>query len=154
MYIKGLLMSAALTAFATPALAQLEVYEDYTVSDSVWEISTIEVDANMGDYYLEGLKSTWIESNEVAKSLGHIQDYRILVSTLPESGDFNMLLSVKHASMADLGPSKEKYDAFMTAWGNANEDSSRETAKTYPELRKITGQYLMNEVTMLDSADE
>ena len=66
----------------------------------------------------------------------------------------NQTRSVKYASMADLGPSKEKYDAFMTAWGNANEDSSRETAKTYPELRKITGQYLMNEVTMLDSADE
>ena len=60
MNIKGLLLSAALAAFATPALAQLNVYEDYTVSDSVWSISTIKVDSNMGDYYLEGIKSTWV----------------------------------------------------------------------------------------------
>ena len=83
MNIKGLLLSAALTAFATPALAQLNVYEDYTVSDSVWSITTIKVDSNMGDYYLEGIKSTWVESNDVAKSLGHIEDYSIMVSAMP-----------------------------------------------------------------------
>lgn len=151
MRIKALLLSAALTAFASPAVAQLDLYEDYTVSDTVWEVSTIKVDANMGDYYLEGLKSTWIEANEVSKSLGHIENYVILVSILPESGDFNMLLAVEFSGMEDLAPSKERYDAFMEAWGEANTDESRETTKTYPELRTITGQYLMNELTMLDS---
>ena len=154
MNIKGLLLSAALTAFATPAVAQLNAYEDYTISDTVWEIATIKVDSNMGDYYLEGIKSTWVESNDVAKSLGHIEDYTIMVSAMPDSGHFNILLGVKYASMADIGPSREKYDAFMAAWGEANQDSSRETSKTYPELRKITGQYLMHELTMLDSSSE
>ena len=77
-----------------------------------------------------------------------------MVSAMPDSGHFNILLGVKYASMADIGPSREKYDAFMAAWGEANQDSSRETSKTYPELRKITGQYLMHELTMLDSRSE
>lgn len=153
MKLKSVLAAAALATFASPALAQLNVYEDYSVSDAVWEISTVKVDANMGDYYLEGLKSTWVESNEVAKSLGHIEDYVILSSAMPESGEFNLLLAVRYSSMNDLAPSQERYNAFMEAWGEANQDATRETVKTYPELRKITGQYIMHELTMLPDED-
>lgn len=149
MRFKSLATAAALTALASPALAQLEVYEDYDVSDAVWEVSTIKVDSNMGDYYLEGLKSTWVASNEVAKSLGQIENYTILSSVMQDSGDFNLVLSVRFASMEDYAFSKEKYDAFMVAWGEANADASRETVKSYPELREITGQYLMQEITMM-----
>jgi hypothetical protein len=153
MRLKALAAAAAFVALASPAFAQLEVYKDYTISDAVWEVSTVKVDSNMGDYYLEGLKSTWVESNEVAKSLGHIESYAILASVMPDSGDFNLILSVRFASMADYAPSKAKYDAFMTAWGEANADASRETVKTYPELREITGQYLMQELKMVPASE-
>lgn len=154
MKLKAMAFGAALAICASPAMAQLEAYEDYEISDAVWEISTVKVDANMGDYYLEGLKQTWVQGNEVAKSLGHIEDYVILSSALPESGDFNLLLAVRFSSMADLAPSKERYDAFMSAWGEENEEMTRETVKTYPELRKITGQYIMHELTMIQDEDE
>ena len=41
-------------------------------------------------------------------------------------------------------------DAFMRAWGTANEAPTRVTTTTvYPNLRTITGEYLMREVTFL-----
>lgn len=153
MRIRALAVAAAFVALASPAFAQLEVYKDYTISDSVWEISTVKVDSNMGDYYLEGLKSTWVKSNELAKSLGHVEDYTILSSVMPDSGDFNLVLSVRFASMADYAPSKVKYDAFMAGWGKANADASRETVKSYPELREITGQYLMQELKIVPAKE-
>lgn len=155
MKMRSAMAALALALMAAPASAQLELYEDYELSDAVWVVATVKVDANMGDYYLEGLKSTWVAGNEVAKSLGHIEDYVILSSAFPESGDFNLLLAVRFASMADLAPSRERYDAFMAAWGEENQAATRETVKTYPELRKITGEYVMHELTMLhgDSGD-
>lgn len=147
MKLKSILLAAAVAAFAMPAVSQLSVYEDYDISEEVWLVTTIKVDSNMGDYYLEGLKSTWLEANKVAKELGQISDYKILGSAFPESGNFNMMLMIKFDSMADLGPSREDYEAFMAAWGAANEDANRETAKTYPELRKITGEYVLHELT-------
>ena len=147
MKLKSVLAAAVVAAFAMPAAAQLSVYEDYDISEEVWLVTTVKVDPNMGDYYLEGLKSTWVEANEVAKELGQNADYKILGSAFTESGDFNMMLMIKFDSMADLGPSREDYEAFMAAWGEANEDANRETAKTYPELRKIKGEYVFHEVT-------
>ena len=91
---------------------------------------------------------------DILLGVGFRHPPRRWTSTSSSPLDFNILLGVKYASMADIGPSREKYDAFMAAWGEANQDSSRETSKTYPELRKITGQYLMHELTMLDSSSE
>lgn len=140
--------AASALAFSSPAQAQLEMYKDYTFSDAVWAIDTVKIDANMGEYYLEGLRSTWIASNEVAKKLGHIEDYEIFFNdTTPQSGSFNMLLVVKFANTADLAPNKAKYDAFMKAWGDANVKESRQISKDlYPTVRTITGGYLMRKV--------
>ncbi|MEM9288963.1 MAG: hypothetical protein AAGA36_11555, partial [Pseudomonadota bacterium] len=57
---------AAAVLCSGAASAQLEYYEDYEVSDAVWNVTTVKVDANMGDYYLEGLKQTWVAANEVS----------------------------------------------------------------------------------------
>ncbi|MEM9378092.1 MAG: hypothetical protein AAGA72_17885 [Pseudomonadota bacterium] len=151
MKLKALIAAATFAGLCSTASAQLNLYEDYDIGEAVWEITPVKVDANMGDYYLEGLRSTWIDANEISKSLGHIEDYKIMGSVTPENGNFNMLLMVKYKSMAEMVPSKEKYDAFMAAWGDAKVDESRETSKTYPELREIKGQYLMQEVMMIEA---
>ncbi|MGE5814211.1 MAG: hypothetical protein ACM36C_06975 [Acidobacteriota bacterium] len=149
MFKKSLLCVATLSLVATVAFADLKPWKDYELSDAVWSISTIKVDSNMGDAYLEGIKRTWVASNEVSKKLGQIEDYKIYVSDLPDTGDFNMMLIVKFKNTADLGPSKARYDAFMKEWGEARDKETTEFAqKNYPAMRKITGQYLMREVTM------
>lgn len=132
---------------AQPASAQLKTYTDYDVSEATSIVTTVKVDSNMIDYYLEGLKTAWAPSNEVAKELGHIEGYNIYLSQLPNSGDFNVVLVLNFKNTADVGPSKARYDAFMAKWGEKRQKESRAVAKTYPELRTITGSYLMNEVT-------
>ncbi|MEO1405878.1 MAG: hypothetical protein AAFV54_05230 [Pseudomonadota bacterium] len=134
---------------ALPAQAQLEPYEDFSISEPVWEVATVKVKSNATEHYLEGLKATWVRGQEAAKKLGHIEDYAIYSSITPESGDFNLMLVTKYASLAELGPSKEKYDAFIEELGRDVADAGSQRAlETYPELREITGSYILHEITM------
>lgn len=139
----------ALAGLATPAMAQLTPYEDYTVSEQISTITTVKVDANMMDYYLEGIRQTWVAQNEIAVKLGYMESYDIYVSELPESGQFNLLLVANFANSAALEPNKARYDAFMREWGEANQAASRETSSTvYPNIREITGEYRVRKLTM------
>ena len=148
--MKKLLAFGLAVALSTPAAAQLKPYQDYTVSDTISNVSTIKVKENMVEDYLQGIRNTWVASNVVAKQLGHMKDYHVYVSDLPNSGEFNVMLVATFANTNDLAPNRARYDAFMKAWGTANEASSRTTTTTvYPNLRHITGEYLMREVTFL-----
>ncbi len=132
---------------AQPAFAQLKPHVDYDVSTSISSVTTVRVHANMIDHYLEGIRSTWVASSEAAKKLGHIESYSVYVSELPLSGDFNVLLVTRVKSATDLEPNKARYDAFMTAWGAANEKQTQERVKAYPDIREITGEYRVREIT-------
>lgn len=148
MRFKLLLTTLLFTFFAQSALAQLEPFKDYETSDALWNITFIKVDPNMGDDYLEGLKETWVASNKVAVELGQIESFHIYRSQLPQSGEVNLFLVTKFANSAQLEPNKEEYAKFMKAWGDANEDRTREITKDYPGMRKITGEYLVREITV------
>ena len=141
-------VAAALALTTAVAQADIEMYEDYELGEGVASITTVKVDANMFEVYLEGLMQTWVAANNVAKELGHIASYGIYASELPQSGDFNMMLVVRYASDADLAPSKERYEAFMKAWGEANRDNNQKISAEYPKVRKITGEYRMREIVI------
>jgi hypothetical protein len=148
MQLKLLLTALLLCLFSTTALAQLEPFTDYDISDELWNITTVKVDPNMGDDYLEGLRDTWVASNKIAMELGQIEDFMIFRSQLPQSGDANLFLVVKFPNSDSLDPNKEEYDKFMKAWGDANESKTREITKNYPAMRKITGEYLTRKITI------
>ncbi len=148
MRFKSLVTALLLTFFAQSALAQLEPFKDFDISDELWNITFIKVQPNLGNDYLEGLKETWVASNKVAKELGQIEDFHIYRSQLSQSGDVNLFLVVKFANSAQLEPNKAEYDKFMKAWGEANEDRTREITKNYPGMREITGEYLVREITI------
>jgi len=82
----GIMALGFAVAFSAPVSAQLKPYQDYTVSDSVSNVSTIKVKENMVEDYLQGIRNTWAASNAVAKRLGHMMDYKVYVSDLPNSG--------------------------------------------------------------------
>ena len=131
------------------ALADLDPYKDYDVSDALWSVTTVKVDPNMDDAYLEGIAKTWAASNKVAQELGQIESYSIYRSIVPQSGDFNLLLVVKFANTSDLAPNKARYDAFMKKMGEQQSKEMTEYAqKNYPAMREITGEYLVREVTL------
>ncbi len=148
MIIRKLFTGLVFVCFAGLAWADLEPWTDYEVSEGVSNVTTIKVDSNMIDKYLEGLKNTWVPANEVAMELGQIKSYGIFVSELPNGGDFNVILVVRFDSAADLQPDKEQYEAFMKAWGEENQEKSDKIVLTYPDISTITGEYLFREVTM------
>lgn len=147
MKLRQLLAGFVLVAFASAATADLEPWTDYDLSEGVTNVTTVKVDSNMIDKYLEGLSKTWAPANEVAKGLGHIEGYWIHVSQLPNSGDFNVVLGVDFANSAAMQPDKKKYDAFMKKWGEENQKMSDEMVMTYPDIREIVGEYNMRVVT-------
>ncbi len=137
-----------LLCFTLSANAQLHPFTDYDISDTVWSVTTVRVDPNMGDHYLEGLKETWVKSFEIAKELGTIVDYEIYRSQLPQSGDFNLFLVVEYENSAAMEPNQERYDSFMEKWGEENQAKSDEIVKDYPSMRTITGQYNIRKITI------
>jgi hypothetical protein len=144
-----MLATIAIAFASTAARADLEIYKDYTVSDAVWAVTTIKVKSNMGDAYLEGLKKTWVPGNEISKSLGQIEDYKIYASELAESGDFNILLVVKFKNDEMLAPNKARYEAFMAKYGESQSKAATETAqRDYPAMRTITGEYRLREIKL------
>lgn len=147
MKFKTLSTFALLISLSISARADLEPWEDYEVSDEVWSITTIKVDSNMGDAYLEGIRETWIPGNKISQELGHIEDWAIYRSALPESGDFNLMLVVKFASTADAAPNKARYEAFMKEFTEEMADRTTEYAqKNYPGMRTIVGEYMMHKI--------
>jgi hypothetical protein len=148
-HTKVKVIALSLLLAPTLAMADLEPWKDYTESDAVWSVTTVRVNANMDDAYLEGLAKTWVKTNEISKKLGQIEDYHIYRSDLPQSGDFNLLLVVKFKSTQDLAPNKERYDAFMKEFGKQQSDEATQYAqKNYPAMREITGQYVLREITL------
>ncbi len=75
MQIKTIVGGVVLMFLAAVAIGDLEPWQDYDVSESVYLVTAVKVDANMDDAYLEGIKQTWAASNAVAKELGQIEDY-------------------------------------------------------------------------------
>lgn len=149
MRIKSILAALTCLAFSGMAAADLTPWEDFEVSEAVWSVTTVKVDSNMGNAYLEGLRETWIPGNKIAQDLGQIESWSIFRSDLPNSGDFNLLLIVKFAKTEDLAPNKARYDAFMAEFTQKAADESTDYAqKNYPAMREITGGYLMREVTI------
>ena len=129
------------------ASADLTPWEDYDISEGVSNVTTVKVDSNRIDTYLEGLSKTWAPANEVAIKLGQIESYGIYVSELPNGGDFNVILVVRMKDASALQPSKERFEAFMKAWGEENQAINDEIVPTYPGIRTIVGEYLVREVT-------
>ena len=116
--MKAYLLAAGLAVvLSAQASAQLKQYTDYTVSDTVSNISTVKVKENMVEDYLQGIRNTWVASNEAAIRLGQMKSYNVYVSDLANSGEFNVMLVTTFANTTDLAPNRARYEAFMKAWG-------------------------------------
>jgi hypothetical protein len=147
MKLRHVLVGLVLTGFASIASADLEAWTDYEIGSVLSNVTTVKVDSNMIDKYLEGLKATWAPANDVAVELGQIESYGIYVSQLANSGDFNVILVVRMKDAADMQPDQSEYEAFMKKWGEENQKLSEKVVMTYPDIRTITGEYLMREIT-------
>lgn len=136
-----------LAMFATPASAQLQVWEDYEASDSVWIVTHVDLDPGTMGIYLEGLKATWIAGNEVAKELGQIKDYAIYSNQFGAADEFDLVLVVEMESTDDIAPNRQRYEEFLDKWGQANIDMSNEKVlELYNKIRRIKGTYMLRRI--------
>ncbi len=144
----GFACAAAAMAFAAPAAAEINVYEDYTPSDEVVEMTTVKVDEGQFETYLEGLMGTWVAANKVAKELGHIKNYAIWAVPYGDN-DVNLILTVTYPTTAHTGPSKERYDEFMAKWSEEQiEASNKQVLELYNKIRKIQGTYVLRRIEL------
>ena len=135
--------------FASPASAQLQPWKDYEASDSVWIVTHVDLDPGAFGIYLEGLKSTWIAANEVAKELGQIKDYAIYANQFGSTDDFDLVLVVELEGTDDIAPNRERYEKFLEAYGQANIDKGNETVlELYNKIRRLQGNYLLRKITV------
>jgi len=143
------LVAVGMLGLSADASAQLKYGKDYTTTDSFSSVTTVKVDANMIEHYLEGLKQTWVTGNEVAKELGQIESWDIYVSQLPLSGEFNVVLIVRFTDMAQYEKGRNDYAAFEEAWlKKISEEKRDKIVKSYPGIRNIVGEYLLRKVEL------
>lgn len=136
-----------LAIMAAPASAQLQPWQDYEASDSVWVVTHVDLDPGTMGIYLEGLKSTWIAANDVAKELGQIKDYAIYSNQFGADEDFDLVLVIEMDSTDDIAPNRQRYEEFLKAWGQANIDKSNEKVlELYNKIRRIKGTYLLRQI--------
>ena len=141
--------SAAALMVAAPAHAEINVYEDYAPAEEVVEMTFVQIDSGQFETYLEGLMSTWVAANQVQKDLGYIKDFKIYGVPYGDNS-VNMVLMITFPSTEALAPSKERYLAFLDAYGKANIDQGNKTVlDLYNKIRKIQGTYLLREVKLM-----
>ena len=150
MHATGLIaVFTGLVIFASPASAQLQPWQDYETSDRVWILTHVDLGPGTFGIYLEGLKSTWVAANEVAKELGQIKDYGIYANQFGSSDQFDLLLVVELEGTDDIAPNRERYEKFLEAYGQANIDKGNETVlELYNKIRRIQGNYLLRKITI------
>ncbi|GAA4778596.1 hypothetical protein GCM10023219_28480 [Stakelama sediminis] len=141
------LAAVSVTSLSSPAAAQMELYKDYEPGPQVIEMTTVNVDEGQFETYLQGLKSTWIGSSEIAKKLGIIQDYHIYWNTAPTDHSFDLVLEIVYPSVEAWAGNKAQYMKFLDAYGKTSLDKDNETVlKLYNKIRHISGTYVMREV--------
>ena len=152
MKLKALAAATAIAVtlpMATPAAAQTELYENYEPAEGVTELTFVKVEEGQEENYVEGLKSTWVAANKIQQEQGVISSFGIY--SVPYKDDYNMILRVSCPSGEMLQPNKERYMAFLEAYGKANIEQGNETVlKIYNEIREIQSVAMLREVKLID----
>ena len=76
--------------------------ETWNVGESVYRVSSIDLEPNVDAQYLNQIKRTWANTMEVLKAEGLVEDYQILRSINNYDGDFDLLLIIKYKNLATL----------------------------------------------------
>ena len=114
---------------------------------SVWNITMVKVKPGLGDQYLKGLAKTLKGTLDEAKKQNFIISYKILLGDAATPQDFNILVMVESKNMAALDDAREKFDPIAKKVVGSTEEQEK-TAVQRLEIREITGNKLMREITL------
>ena len=128
-----------------------QVGETWTVGESVYQISTIDLEPNVDPQYLNQMKKTWGNNMEVMLAEGLIEEYHIFRSINQYDGDFDLLLMIKYKNLAILDSNPKNNKKREKAQAKAREvisrDKTNQITGTFPKMRTILDQKLMREIT-------
>lgn len=129
-----------------PLFVTAEPFVDYDYSEQVTEMTVITVKPNLIDDYLMGIKRTWVDSCEIQKELGHIVGCSVYTAETAGT-DPNVFLTITYENLAAMGPNKERYEEFMTAWRKKiSESDQQEIAGGYGDMREIVDLVVLRKV--------
>ena len=127
--------------------------ETWNVGESVYQISTINLEPNVDAQYLNQMKRTWTNNMEVFKAEGLVEEYHIYKSINQYDGDFDLLLVVKYKNLAIFDSNAKNNKRWDKAFDKAREvisdDESQNITGTFPKMRTILDQKLMREITFI-----
>ena len=137
---------------ATSALYS-QAGETWNVGESVYRVSTIDLEPNVDPQYLNQVKRTWGNNMEVFKAEALVEDYQILRSINNYDGDFDLLLIIKYKNLAMLDSNPKNRQKWAKAQAKArkitSQDQSQQITSTFPKMRTIRDEKLMREITFI-----
>ena len=127
--------------------------ETWNVGESVYRVSSIDLEPNVDAQYLNQIKRTWANTMEVLKAEGLVEDYQILRSINNYDGDFDLLLIIKYKNLATLDSNlknNKKWDkAQEKARKITSQDQSQQITSTFPKMRTVRDEKFMREITFI-----
>jgi hypothetical protein len=105
--------ACAVAAVSLASLGWAEPYKDYTPQKGAWQVQEIHVDPNHIDDYLVGIKTAFIQGQELAKKHGLIDSYLVLVRMDSGGGGANVMLVTHYPSLSALEPDKARDQAML-----------------------------------------
>ena len=127
--------------------------ETWNVGESVYVISTIDLEPNVDAQYLNQMKRTWGNNMEVFKAEGLVEEYHIFKSINQYDGDFDLLLMVKYKNLAMFDSNKKNNkkwdDALAKARKKLSQEKTEQITGTFPKMRTILDSKMMREITFI-----
>jgi hypothetical protein len=127
--------------------------ETWNVGESVYVVSTIDLEPNVDAQYLNQMKRTWGKNMDVFVEEGLVEDYHIFKSVNQYDGDFDLLLMVKYKNLAIFDSNKNNAkrwdDAFDKARKKLSQEQSNQITATFPKMRTILDSKMMREITFI-----
>jgi hypothetical protein len=113
---KCVLLGGALAlALSSTALAQAPAASGVPYTNGpVWTYSYIDVKPGQFDNYMRYLSGNWRRSQEVAKRMGDVLDYKVMAVDSPRANEPDLILAVQWKNMAVFDRSPDEVEAAMT----------------------------------------
>lgn len=127
--------------FSTGSIAQDRTFKD----GSAWTVSFIQVKNNMGQDYLNSLKTTWKSVQDEAIKQGLILSYKILEGTASNPDDWQIMLMVEYKNLASMEGNEDKWDAIQKKVVGSEADQKK-LQEIRVNMRTMYGTKLMREV--------
>lgn len=141
----GLIFTVALLLPGQSDAQNSKLYE----SGSVWNLTFVKLQANMGDEYLKGLNKTWKASMDEMVKEELILSYKVLSGQAANEDDFDLLLMIEMKNMASMDPSPErekKMDDIEKRVMDSMGEEFKKTVASYSTMRDIQGSKIMREI--------